>query len=307
MQLIRGLHNLKKHAGSVVTIGNFDGVHVGHDKIITKLVESAKTLGLPSVLISFAPTPQCFFGREQATLSNFKEKHQLLSKLGVDEHLLVYFNQAFSDIKAKDFVQQVLIDKLNIRHCLIGDDFRFGKNRQGDLALLQDLSKTKGFTVESTQSILCNDSRASSSKVRALLSQGDLVGAAQMLGREFSISGKIIHGQQKGRTIGFPTINIPIKRKISPILGVFATIVEIQGVAYQGVCNIGNRPTINGTKTLLEVFLFNFNQEIYGLEAKVVFKHKIREEEKFDNFEALKQQIKHDAETAKKFFNQLSE
>lgn len=303
MQLIRGLHNLKKHAGSVVTIGNFDGVHVGHDKIITKLVESAKTLGLPSVLISFAPTPQCFFGREQATLSNFKEKHQLLSKLGVDEHLLVYFNQAFSEIKAKDFVQQVLIDKLNIRHCLIGDDFRFGKNRQGDLALLQDLSKTKGFTVESTQSILCNDSRASSSKVRALLSQGDLVGAAQMLGREFSISGKIIHGQQKGRTIGFPTINIPIKRKISPILGVFATIVEIQGVAYQGVCNIGNRPTINGTKTLLEVFLFNFNQEIYGLEAKVVFKHKIREEEKFDSFEALKQQIGLDTQQAKAYFN----
>ncbi len=307
MQLIRGLHNLKKHSGSVVTIGNFDGVHIGHEKIISKLVESAKTLGLPSVLISFAPTPQCFFGREQATLSNFKEKHRLLSKLGVDEHLLVYFDRSFSEIKAQDFIQKVLIDSLNMKHCLIGDDFRFGKNRQGDLVLLQSLSKTKGFSVESTQSILCNDSRASSSEVRALLSQGDLVGAAQMLGREFSISGKIIHGQQKGRTIGFPTINIPIKRKISPILGVFATIVEVQGVTYRGVCNIGNRPTINGTKTLLEVFLFDFNQEVYGYEAKVVFKHKIRKEKKFDSFEALKQQIKHDVETAKIFFNQLSE
>ncbi|MBT4122657.1 MAG: bifunctional riboflavin kinase/FAD synthetase, partial [Candidatus Ruthia sp.] len=159
MQLIRGLHNLKKHAGSVVTIGNFDGVHVGHEKIISRLVETAEILGLPSVLISFAPTPQCFFGREQATLSNFKEKHQLLAQLGVDKHLLIYFNQAFSELEAKDFIQQVLLDKLNMKHCLIGDDFRFGKNRQGDLGLLQSLSADKKFSVENTQSVLCNDCR----------------------------------------------------------------------------------------------------------------------------------------------------
>ena len=305
MQLIRGLINLKKHVGSFVTIGNFDGVHVGHEKIILSLVESAKALGLPSVLISFAPTPQCFFGREQATLSNFKEKHRLLERLGVDEHLLIHFNQAFSELEAKDFIQQVLLDKLNMKHCLIGDDFRFGKRRQGDLALLQSLSKSKGFSVENTQSVLCNDCRASSSEIRILLAQGDLDLAAQMLGREFSISGKIIHGQQKGRTIGFPTINIPIKRKISPILGVFATTVDIQGVVFQGVCNIGSRPTVNGKKILLEVFLFNFECDVYGLEAKVVFKHKIRDEEKFDSFEQLKQQIKLDTQQAKSYFNTL--
>ncbi len=302
MQLIRGLHNLKKQAGSVVTIGNFDGVHVGHEKIISRLVESAKVLGLPSVLISFAPTPQCFFGREQATLSNFKEKHRLLARLGVDEHLLIRFNQDFSELKAKDFIQQVLLDKLNMKHCLIGDDFRFGRGRQGDLKLLQNLSSANDFSVENTQSVLCNDCRASSSEIRTLLTQGDLGDAAQMLGREFSINGKIIHGQKKGRTIGFPTINIPIKRKISPVLGVFATMVEIDGVVYQGVCNIGNRPTVNGTKTLLEVFLFDFDRDVYGLEAKVVFKHKIREEEKFDNFEALKQQISLDTQQAKAYF-----
>ncbi|HCQ70462.1 MAG TPA: bifunctional riboflavin kinase/FAD synthetase, partial [Gammaproteobacteria bacterium] len=289
MQFIRGLHNLKNHAGSVVTIGNFDGVHVGHEKIILRLVESAKALGLPSVLISFSPTPQCFFGREQATLSNFKEKHQLLARLGVDKHLLIYFNQTFSELKAKDFIQQVLLDKLNMKHCLIGDDFRFGKKRQGDLGLLQSLSKTKGFSVENTQSVLCNDCRASSSEIRTLLAHGDLAAVTQMLGREFSISGKIIHGQQKGRTIGFPTINIPIKRKISPVLGVFATTVEVQGSVFQGVCNIGNRPTINGEEILLEVFLFDFDRDVYGFEAKVVFKHKIRDEEKFDSFKALKQ------------------
>jgi len=302
MQLIRGLHNLKNHAGSVVTIGNFDGVHVGHEKIILRLVESAKALGLPSVLISFSPTPQCFFGREQATLSNFKEKHQLLDRLGVDKHLLIYFNQTFSELKAKDFIQQVLLDKLNMKHCLIGDDFRFGKKRQGDLGLLQSLSKTKGFSVENTQSVLCNDCRASSSEIRTLLAHGDLAAVTQMLGREFSISGKIIHGQQKGRTIGFPTINIPIKRKISPVLGVFATTVEVQGSVFQGVCNIGNRPTINGEEILLEVFLFDFDRDVYGFEAKVVFKHKIRDEEKFDSFKALKQQIELDTQQAKDFF-----
>jgi riboflavin kinase/FMN adenylyltransferase len=302
MQFIRGLHNLKNHAGSVVTIGNFDGVHVGHEKIILRLVESAKALGLPSVLISFSPTPQCFFGREQATLSNFKEKHQLLDRLGVDKHLLIYFNQTFSELKAKDFIQQVLLDKLNMKHCLIGDDFRFGKKRQGDLGLLQSLSKTKGFSVENTQSVLCNDCRASSSEIRTLLAHGDLAAVTQMLGREFSISGKIIHGQQKGRTIGFPTINIPIKRKISPVLGVFATTVEVQGSVFQGVCNIGNRPTINGEEILLEVFLFYFDRDVYGVEAKVVFKHKIRDEEKFDSFKALIQQIELDTQQAKAFF-----
>ncbi len=302
MQLIRGLHNLKKHSGSVVTIGNFDGVHVGHEKIILRLVRSAKALVLPSVLVSFSPTPQCFFGREQATLSNFKEKHQLLARLGVDKHLLIYFNQNFSELEAKDFIQQVLLDKLNMKHCLIGDDFRFGKNRQGDVKLLQSLSKVKGFSVENTQSVLRNDCRASSSGIRTLLACGDLSAATQMLGREFSILGKIIHGQQKGRTIDFPTINIPIKREISPVLGVFATTVEIQGVVFQGVCNIGNRPTVNGKKILLEVFLFDFDRDVYGVEAKVVFKHKIRDEEKFDSFEALKQQIELDTEQAKAFF-----
>lgn len=302
MQLIRGLHNLKKHSGSVVTIGNFDGVHVGHEKIILSLVESAKALGLPSVLVSFSPTPQCFFGHEQATLSNFKEKHRLLTRLGVDKHLLIYFNQAFSELEAEDFIQKILLNKLNMKRCLIGDDFRFGKNRQGDLRLLQSLSEVGGFSVENTQSVLCNDYRVSSSEIRALLTHGKLNTATQMLGREFSISGKIIHGHQKGRTIGFPTINIPIKRKISPVLGVFAATVEIQGMVFQGVCNIGKRPTINGKKILLEVFLFNFDRDVYGFEAKVVFKYKIRDEERFDSFEALKQKISLDAQQAKAYF-----
>lgn len=302
MRLIRGLHNLTQHTGCIVTIGNFDGVHQGHQKIISRLLSAAKQHKLPAVLISFSPTPHCFFGFEKATLSNFKEKYQLLSNLGVDEYLLIRFNQTFAQRSAKDFIQQILIAKLNMKHCLIGDDFRFGRDRQGDFALLKNLSKTNDFSVENTQSVFCNKVRISSSKIRDLLSLGNMNAAAQMLGREFSISGNIIYGRQHGRTIGFPTINIPIKRNISPVSGVFAATVEIENNSYQGVCNIGNRPTVDGSKTLLEVHLFDFNQTVYGYYASVIFKQKIRDEQKFDSFEALKQQISLDSQKAKAYF-----
>ncbi|CAC9434678.1 Riboflavin kinase / FMN adenylyltransferase [Bathymodiolus heckerae thiotrophic gill symbiont] len=303
MKLIRGLQNLKSHLNSVVTIGNFDGVHLGHQKIILRLVEKSKKMGVPSVLISFSPTPQSFFGYEQASLSSFKEKHTLLSALGLDIHLVIHFNQSFSQLEAQDFVQEILLNKLGMKHCLIGDDFRFGKNRKGDFTLLQNLSKAQGFTVEKTPSVLHNNCRISSSKARSLLKQGELQSAAQILGREFSITGKIIHGLKNGRNIGFPTINIPIKRKISPIHGIFAVIVELDGATYQGVCSIGNRPVIGDTKTLLEVFLFDFNREVYGLEANTIFKHKIRDERNFDNFSTLKKQIELDVADAKKYFD----
>ncbi len=306
MELIRGLKNLKKISSSVVTIGNFDGVHVGHQQIISRLVEKSKIMGLPCVLISFSPTPQGFFGQQQATLSSFKEKHCLLSNLGVDTHLIIYFNQAFSQLTAQNFVQEVLLDKLGMKHCLIGDDFCFGKGRQGNFKLLQRLSKDNNFTVEKTPSILCDNQRISSSTIRTSLEGGKMRLAAQMLGREFSIIGKIVHGLKNGRSIGFPTINIPIKRKISPVHGIFAVVVELNGITYQGVCSIGNRPVIGGAKTLLEVFLFDFNKDVYGFEAKTTFKHKIRNESHFDDFDTLKKQIKQDVEDAKRYFQQAS-
>lgn len=303
MKIIRGLHNLQQHNACSVTIGNFDGVHLGHQQIIKKLVAITKQLGLKSVLVSFSPTPQCFFERQQATLSSFKEKHRLLSNLGLDEHVLIRFDQKFSELSAADFVQQILLDKLNMQHCLIGDDFRFGKNRQGDFNLLKNLSKTDGFSVTGTQSVLCGQHRVSSSEIRRLLSDGDMGKVAQMLGREFTISGKIIRGQQNGHTIGFPTINIPIKRNISPVLGVFAVKVRLKNTLYRGVCNIGKRPTVGGEKILLEVFLFDFNQQVYGQTAEVVFKHKLRDEHKFADFDALKAQIQTDVKVAKDYFN----
>lgn len=302
MNLIRGLCNLEKQQRSVVTIGNFDGVHIGHKKIILCLIERAKEMGVPSVLISFMPTPQSFFGCPQALLSSFKEKYCLLSELGLDTHLIIHFNKKFSQLEAQEFVQTILLDKLGMEYCLIGDDFRFGKSRKGGGKLLQDLSKTNDFTIEKTSSVLHDGRRISSSEIRSYLKQGDMYLASQMLGREFSIDGTIIHGLKNGRSIDFPTINIPIKRKISPVHGIFAVTAELDGTIYQGVCSVGNRPVIGGTKTLLEVFLFDFNKQVYGFKTKIIFKHKIRNEKNFDSFVTLKQQIKTDVEIAKDFF-----
>ncbi|WP_190600428.1 bifunctional riboflavin kinase/FAD synthetase [Candidatus Vesicomyidisocius sp. SY067_SCS001] len=298
MKIIRGLKNLKPHLGSVVTIGNFDGVHIGHQKIIKTLVNKAQIMNLPSVLVSFSPTPQHFFGHEQATLSSFKQKHALLTSLGVDEHLLINFNTSFSQLTANTFIHKILLDKLKVKLCLVGDDFRFGSNQTGDFSLLQ----TFNFEVEKTPTVLYNLNRVSSSKIRQSLKKGNFYLANQLLGRKFSISGKIIPCQKQGRTIGFPTINIPIKRKISPLLGIFAVNVELNNKIYNGVCNLGKRPTVGGETVLLEVFLFDFNKQVYGEYTKVIFKYKIRDEQKFDSFLALKEQIKLDVKNAKFFF-----
>ncbi|NYT52662.1 MAG: bifunctional riboflavin kinase/FAD synthetase [Candidatus Vesicomyosocius endoextente] len=298
MKIIRGLQNLKSHLGSVVTIGNFDGVHIGHQKIIKTLVSKAQIMNLPSVLVSFSPTPQHFFGHAQATLSSFKQKHALLTSLGVDEHLLINFNTSFSQLTANTFIHEVLLDKLKVKLCLVGDDFRFGSKQTGDFSLLQ----TFNFEVEKTPTVLYNLDRVSSSKIRQSLKKGNFYLANQLLGRKFSISGKIISCQKQGRTIGFPTINIPIKRKISPLLGIFAVNVELNDKIYNGVCNLGKRPTVGGETILLEVFLFDFNKQVYGEYTKVIFKHKIRDEQKFDSFLELKEQIKLDVKNAKFFF-----
>jgi riboflavin kinase/FMN adenylyltransferase len=302
MKIIRGLHNLSQHKGCVVTIGNFDGVHLGHQEVISRALIKSKSLGVPFVVVTFFPTPQSFFSRPQPSISSFKDKHLLLDSLGVDVHLIINFNKRFSEIRAEDFIEQLLVEKLKMGYCLVGDDFRFGKDRIGDFKMLERLSYINGFHVESTSSVLHKSDRISSSEIRSLLCSGEFALASSMLGREFSITGKIIHGDKKGRTIGFPTINIPIKRKISPILGVFAVEVEIDNKRHYGVCNLGKRPTVDGLKTLLEVHIFNFDYDVYGLQAKVIFKKKIRNEERFPSIDALKQQISLDTQATKDYF-----
>jgi len=306
MQLIRGLHNLKKQSGSVLTVGNFDGVHTGHQKIIKRVVEKAHELKLQSLVISFSVPPESFFGRPKARLSSFRDKHLFLKSMGVDQHLLIRFNSSFSQTSATSFVENVLVEKLKVRHCFIGDDFHFGKDRSGNYELLERLSKSNNFFVEKIGRVSFENQRVSSSEVRRCLSSGDFLMAEKLLGRPFAISGRVVHGDKKGRTIGFPTINVGISRRQSPVLGVFNVLVEINKKAYSGVCNVGKRPTVNGEKTLLEVFIFDFNQEIYGERVTIVFKQKSREELKFASLEELKLQIAKDVEIGKEYFKSIS-
>jgi len=302
MQLIRGLHNLKKQSGCVLTIGNFDGIHTGHQKIIKSLVEKAHELKLSSLVISFSVTPESFFGRPKARLSSFRDKHLFLKSMGVDKHLLIRFNDSFSQTSATFFVENILVERLKVRHCFIGDDFRFGKGRLGDYELLEKLSKTYNFIAENVGRVSLEGQRVSSSAVRLCLSSGNFSMAERLLGRPFAISGRVSHGDKRGRTIGFPTINIGISRKLSPVLGVFNVLVETNKETYYGVCNVGNRPTVGGEKTLLEVFIFDFKREIYGERVTIIFKQKSREEMKFDSLEELKLQIAKDVEIGKQYF-----
>ena len=306
MELIRGLHNLKKLPGCVLTVGNFDGVHVGHQEILNSLVKKAKERGVCSLVISFSVTPQTFFGRPQARISNFREKHLLLEALGVDKHLLIRFNKNFSEISAGDFINKVLIEKINMKHCFVGDDFRFGSGREGDYSMLEKASTNKNFAVEKIESVSIDKRRVSSTEIRKALAEGNFKVAETFLGRPFSISGKVTRGDQLGRTIGFPTANIGIKRRLSPVLGVYSVLIEHNSKSYTGVCNVGRRPTLGGTKTLLEVFIFDFNEEIYGESVKVVFKQKCRDEIKFGSFDELKEQIQKDVAKSRVFFSQQS-
>ena len=302
MQLIRGLHNLKIQSGCVLTIGNFDGVHVGHQEIIKRLVEKSRELKTPSLVVSFSVTPESFFGRPKARLSSFRDKHSFLKSMGVDKHLLIRFNDSFSQTSAVSFVENILVEKLKVRHCFIGDDFRFGKDRLGNYGLLEKFSRTNNFITEKVGRVSFENQRVSSSAVRRCLASGNFSMAEKLLGRAFAISGKVSHGDKKGRAIGFPTINIGIRRRLSPVLGVFNVLVEINKETYHGVCNVGKRPTVGGEKTLLEVYIFDFNREIYGERVAIVFKQKSREEMKFDSLEELKQQIAKDVEIGKQFF-----
>jgi riboflavin kinase / FMN adenylyltransferase len=302
MELIRGLHNIKKQSGCILTIGNFDGVHLGHQEILKKLVYRSKKMGLPSLVVSFSVTPETFFGRPKARLSSFRDKHLFLESMEVDKHLLIRFNKDFSELSASSFIDQVLVEKIGVKHCFIGDDFRFGKDRLGDFSMLKQASHENNFTIEKLNSILLDGLRVSSSAVRNFLTEGNFNGAEKFLGRPFSISGKVAHGDKLGRTIGFPTANISIHRKLSPVLGVYSVLIKLKSKTYNGVCNVGKRPTLGGNKTLLEVFIFDFNKEIYGDYVTVIFKQKCREEKKFESFDELKTQIKKDVEKSRLFF-----
>lgn len=302
MELIRGLHNIRdRHKGCVLTIGKFDGVHLGHQAVLTNLINKARELGLPATVMVFEPQPEEVFAPHAAParLSRLRDKYSHLKALGVDRLLCIKFDKKFAGNSAEHFVEDLLVAKLGIEFLVVGDDFRFGKGRAGDFAMLQQEGEKCGFTVVSTHSFRLKECRISSTAVRQALSKNDFAEAEQMLGRAFDISGKVVHGDKKGRTIGFPTANVLLKRCTAPVNGVFAVKVNIDGILHKGVANIGSRPTVNGQRSQLEVHVFEFSEDLYGKFISVQLISKLRDEIKFDSFEQLQQQILTDADQAK--------
>ncbi|MCO7186968.1 MULTISPECIES: bifunctional riboflavin kinase/FAD synthetase [unclassified Pseudoalteromonas] len=305
MQLIRGIHNIRPHHyGCVLTIGNFDGVHLGHTEVLKGLVADAHAHNLPSTVMLFEPQPQEFFARQQAParLTRLRDKLALLADIGIDRVICVSFNARFANFQAEDFVRDVLCTKLGVRALTVGDDFRFGKGRVGDFAMLQRLGPELNMDVKDTQSFRQHNSRVSSTLIRAALAEGDVVRAHAMLGHTYAISGRVIHGWKKGRELGFKTANVALKRQVSPVQGVFAVRVKAGNSLYKGVANVGTKPTLNGKRALLEVHIFEFDQEIYGQFIKVELLHKLRDEQKFESLQHLTEQIAQDVTAAKHFF-----
>ena len=303
MQLVRGLHNLRpQHRGCVATIGNFDGVHRGHQAILARLRERAVELGLPSCVVIFEPQPREFFSPETAParLARLRDKLDLLAAEGVDLVLCLPFNQRLSKLSAAEFVDTVLIDGLGVKHLEVGDDFRFGCDRIGDFDFLQKVGADKGFTVEAAQTVEIDGVRVSSTKVRNALAAGDFTLAADLLGRPFEISGRVLHGQKLARQLGTPTANVQLKRRRVPLTGVYLVSAKIDDKVWPGVANIGVRPTVAGDgRPHLEIHLLDFAGDIYGRRLTVVFHQKLREEQRFASLEALKTAIDADVAAAR--------
>ncbi|MGI9316459.1 MAG: bifunctional riboflavin kinase/FAD synthetase [bacterium] len=302
MKLIRSIRSphLPK-AGCALTIGNFDAVHLGHQQILSTLKNRADALDLPVVVMTFDPHPEEYFLKHKSSprITDRATRYFALRNEGVDVMLLLRFDKPLAQTSAEEFIAEYLIGALKVKHLLIGDDFHFGRNRAGNFSVLKEFATEGQFSVEDTATILDGGERISSTRVRQLLEQGDLTAAERLLGRRYNLVGRVIRGQQLGRQWGFPTLNLAVNHK-PVVTGVFAVEVKgLNGEAVAGVANLGTRPTVDGLRTLLEVHLFDFDRSIYGERVCVEFVHKIRDEKKFDSFEALKAQIKKDAESAR--------
>jgi len=313
VEVVRGAINLKaKHRRSVVTIGNFDGVHLGHRKILERLRAKADELKVPTMLICFEPQPKEFFHafNAPARLTRFREKVELLDKHGIDYVLCFKFDERTRSMSADSFVD-ILVSQIQVSALFVGDDFRFGADRGGDFALLSSMGDVHGFQVTDMFSLTQDDLRVSSTRIRGCLQSGDFAEAESLLGYPYMIVGKVIHGRRLGRTIGVPTANILLHRYKAPISGVYAvevTIVEPGNTLY-GVANFGFRPTIEEEMVVpvLEVHIFNFNENIYGQCLRVTFRKKIRDEKKFSGLDALKEALMHDTTVARRIFGLATE
>lgn len=289
--------------GCVMTVGNYDGIHLGHQQILAKVTAKAKELNLPSVVLIFEPQPQEYFAPKSdfARLTSLREKLSLFAKYNIDYVVCLRFTILFAAFSAEQFIEQVLLQAFKVKYLVVGDDFVFGKNRSGDFALLQQYAEQNNFQVEVVPAYKIHGTRVSSTLIRSALMHDNLKLAQQLLGRTYSLFGRVVHGDQRGRGLGFPTANVYLSHKVLPIAGVY--VVKILGLNsrdYFGVANIGQRPTVGqDLKPQLEVYIFNFAADIYGQKIQVEFLAKIRQEQKFASFELLQQQIDADVIQAK--------
>jgi riboflavin kinase/FMN adenylyltransferase len=309
MELIRGLHNMRpRHHGCVATIGAFDGVHLGHQAVIRHLLEKAEELQLPSLIIVFEPLPREYFAplEAPARIMSFWEKCRALEALGVDRLLRIRFTEQFRGMSAQSFVDDIFVKGLGVRYVVLGDDFRFGADRQGDTEFIRQQGMRYGYETGSTSTFAIEGERVSSTRIREVLEKADFATAEALLGRPYSISGRVIYGRQLGRTIGTPTANLELRRLRAPLSGVYA--VEVTGGGLkdaQGVANVGVRPTIDDSiKANLEVHLLDRDIDLYGGYIEVTFRQKLREEQKFGSVEELQRHIARDIENTRAWFGQ---
>ena len=308
MELIRGLHNLRpRHRNCVATLGAFDGVHLGHQAVIGQLQARARELDLPAVVISFEPLPREYLRPLQAParLMSFREKCVALAGLGVDRVLRIRFNEAVRTMPPRAFIEQVFVEGLGVKHLVLGDDFRFGRAREGDFEMIAAEGEHYGYQAETTDTYTLDGERVSSTRIRKALGDADFALAERLLSRPYSISGKVVYGRQLGRELGFPTANLQLHRLRSPLSGVYAVRVHGAGLSgAPGVANVGTRPTVNESiRANLEVHLLEGRPELYGRRIAVTFLHKLRDEQRFPSVEVLREQIAADTAEARAWFS----
>ncbi|MDO6759965.1 bifunctional riboflavin kinase/FAD synthetase [Tamlana sp. 2_MG-2023] len=302
MRKVKNIETYKSVEPAVVTIGTFDGVHIGHQKIIKRLINTGKEDGLKSVILTFFPHPRMVLQKDSniKLINTIEERHDILDGLGLDYLMIKKFTQEFSRISAEDFVKDILVDKINAKKVIIGYDHRFGRNRNADINDLKVFGETYGFEVEEISAQDINDVSVSSTKIRKALEEGDILKANAFLGYNFMISGVVTKGKGLGKQLNFPTANLKITEdyKIIPKQGSYIVRAKVKEKTVFGMMNIGMNPTVNGSNQTIEVHFFDFNEDIYDETIKVEFLHRLRDEEKFDSVEALTEQLQKDKTTA---------
>lgn len=307
MEFIRGAHNLRlRHRGCVATLGNFDGVHRGHQAVLERLADKARTLNLPTTVVLFEPQPREYFQGQDpvpARLTRLREKMLALRTLPVDRVLCLRFDQRLAALSPDEFIERILVKGLGVRYIVVGEDFRFGSRRAGDVSLLRQRGPQHGFETASAHTEMDEGERISSTRVRAALVRDDLPQAERLLGRPYSMCGRVAHGEKIGRTLGIPTANVHLHRQVSPLHGIFVVeVVGLESKPVAGVASLGNRPAVNGQRTLLEVHLFDFDRDIYGHYIQVNFLNKLRDEKNFASLDELKLAIQADIQQARTWF-----